>query len=148
VTVPETFAARLAEEHRALDELFGRFLGALSAGEARAAAEAIAAFDDTLRLHTKTEEEQVYSAIESPKLAPPPAENEDHRRFRLFRLEHVQIRELSGMIRRVVTTAQDLVSARRLAGSLARRWDEHTAREEKEVYGPPHPIPLPPGEGT
>ena len=54
---------------------------------------------------------------------------------RQLRLEHVQIRELSGMMRRLLAGARDLEGARRLAGGLARRWDAHTAREEAELLG-------------
>jgi hypothetical protein len=129
----DPLAALLIEEHRRLDELFGRFLAAAFAGEEGAAAEAIGAFDEDLRRHTAMEEERIYPASPTEKLAPTPSEDEEARRFRVLRLEHVQVRELSGMIRRLLAEARDIESARRLAGNLARRWDEHTAREEKEI---------------
>jgi hypothetical protein len=62
--------------------------------------------------------------------------------FRELRLEHVQIRELSAMIRRVLGESADLAGAGALAASLAKRWDAHTRREETEWLGgvtPPAP---------
>jgi hypothetical protein len=129
-----TLAGRLEQEHRRLDELFGRFLAAAHAGDAAAARSAIEDFDGDLRRHTAFEEERLYPAPPSRKLAPPQVEDEPARRFRELRLEHVQVRELSGMLRRLLE-AGDLDAARRLAGSLARRWDAHTTREQKEVFG-------------
>jgi hypothetical protein len=49
-------------------------------------------------------------------------------------LEHVQIREVSGMMRRLLEEKRDLAAARALCGNLARRWEAHTAREEREVF--------------
>ncbi len=48
--------------------------------------------------------------------------------------EHVQIRELSGMIVRLLAEKNDLEGTRRLAPNLARRWDAHTTREERDVF--------------
>lgn len=131
----EELTSRLAREHRELDERFGRFLAAAYAGETAAAREAIEAFDDALRRHTASEEEQLYPPAPAHELAPPAQEDQAARRFRELRLEHVQVRELSGMIRRLLGEQQDLEAARRLAPNLARRWDAHTAREEKEAFG-------------
>ncbi len=38
------------------------------------------------------------------------------------------------MIARLLSEKQDLEGARRLAPNLARRWDGHTEREEREVF--------------
>ncbi|MGH9368070.1 MAG: hemerythrin domain-containing protein [Thermoanaerobaculia bacterium] len=130
----EPLTAILAREHRELDELFGRFLAAASAGSLEAATEAIESFDRELRRHTRLEEERLYPAAPARSLAPPPAEEQDARLFRELRLEHVQVRELSGMIRRVLAEKGDLEAARRLCGNLARRWDAHTAREERDAF--------------
>jgi hypothetical protein len=54
---------------------------------------------------------------------------------RELRLEHVQVREVSAMIRRLLEEKNDLEGARRLAPNLARRWDAHTSREERELFG-------------
>jgi hypothetical protein len=128
-------ASTLAREHRDLDDRFGRFLAAAAAGETAAASEAIAAFDDALRLHTAFEEERIYPPAAPHALAAPAQEDDSARRFRELRLEHVQVRELSGMIRRLLGEKQDLEAARRLAPNFARRWDAHTVREDKELFG-------------
>lgn len=129
----EPLAARLVGEHRRLDELFGGFLAAVSAADLEGSATAIAAFDEALRRHTELEETELYPPPVSGKLAAPAEEQAEQRRFRELRLEHVQIREVSGMIRRLLSEKRDLEGARRLAPNLARRWDAHTAREEREV---------------
>jgi Hemerythrin HHE cation binding domain len=129
-----SLAALLEREHRHLDELFGRFLGAAAAGDAGAAREAIAAFDDELGRHTAFEETRAIPAPEGHKLAAPVAEAEGARLFRELRLEHVQVREVSAMIRRLLEEKSDLEGARRLAPNLARRWDAHTTREERELF--------------
>jgi hypothetical protein len=129
-----SLSALLEREHRQLDELFGRFLGAASAGNCAAAREAIAAFDDELGRHTAFEEARAIPAPEGHKLAPPEAEGQDARLFRELRLEHVQVREVSAMIRRLLEEKADLEGARRLAPNLARRWDAHTTREERELF--------------
>ena len=132
----ESLAERLTREHRELDELFGRFLAAVSRGQTGDAAAAIEAFDRELRVHTELEEERLYPPLPSPqKLAAPVEEEEEARRFRELRLEHVQVRELSGMIRRLLTEEKNLDAARALQGNLARRWDAHTTREETEAFG-------------
>jgi hypothetical protein len=133
--VAEPSLAELLElEHRQLDELFGRFLGVVTAGDDRSAREAIAAFDDELVRHTAYEEERLLPVPGGHKLAPPDAEETDARLFRELRLEHVQVREVSAMIRRLLEEKSDLDGARRLCANLARRWDAHTAREERELF--------------
>lgn len=129
-------AVRVRAEHHRLDELFGVFLGAASAGDAEAAAAAIIAFDDALRRHTVLEEERLFPPAPPGKLVPSPDEDAAATLGRQLRIEHVQIRELSGMMRRLLAEARDLEGARRLAGGLARRWDAHTAREDAELLGP------------
>lgn len=127
-------ATRLTGEHRRLDELFGRFLGAAHAGESAAALEAIREFDEALRRHTDEEEATVLAAPTGHKLAPPEAEGPGDRLHRELRLEHVQVREISAMIRHLLDEKADLEGARRLAVNLARRWDAHTEREERELF--------------
>jgi hypothetical protein len=129
----EDFSDRLTREHRRLDDLFGRFLGAAHTGDADAAREAIQEFDRALRRHTEEEEASVLAPPAGHKLAPPDAESTQQRLHRELRLEHVQVREVSAMIRRLLEEKSDLEGARRLAGNLARRWDAHTAREEREL---------------
>lgn len=129
-----TFPALLEKEHRALDDLLGRFFGAAAAGATEAAREAIAAFDEELRRHTAFEEERILATPSGHKLAPGENEAAAERLHRELRLEHVQVRELSAMIRRLLDEKGDLDGARRLAPNLARRWDAHTSREEKDLF--------------
>lgn len=125
----------LTREHRRIDDLFGRFLAAAAqAGHMAATQGAIQEFDEALRIHTALEEEHLFPSRWEHKLAPPPGEEERERLFRELRLEHVQIREVSGMVARLLFEKQDLEGARRLAPNLARRWDAHTGREEREVF--------------
>jgi hypothetical protein len=126
-------ADRARREHRRLDDLFGRFLGAVAAGETSAARAAFGEFDGELRRHT-AEEERHFPGAPDGKLFAPSAEDPLARLGRQLRLEHVQIRELSGMIRRLLDEKADLEGARRLAGSLAPRWDAHTRREEEHAF--------------
>ncbi len=129
-----SLAAALEREHRRLDELFGAFVAAITAGNLEACRSAMGAFDAELRRHTATEEDGILPDPEGHKLAP--AEHED-RRVRIgreLRLEHVQVRELSAMILRLLEERGDLEGARRLAPNLARRWDAHTTREEAELF--------------
>jgi hypothetical protein len=121
-----------------LDHLFGRFLGAAGAGDAGSAREAIREFDEALRLHTAAEERSIL-ALPGPgtgghRLAQPETETAAQRLRRELLLEHVQIRELSAMIRHLLEEKNDLEGARRLAPNLARRWDAHTSREERELF--------------
>ena len=126
-------AARLVSEHRKLDQLYGRFLTAAFAGDAAAATPAIEEFDRELRRHTSEEEQSLFEALPGHRLAAPAQETESQRFSRELRLEHVQVRELSGMIVRRLSEGAPLEEVRALAGSLARRWDAHTRREEEEL---------------
>jgi hypothetical protein len=130
---------RLTRDHRALDDLFGRFLGAAAAADVDAALEAIASFDDELRRHTAVEEDSGILGAAGKKLLPDDAADAAARLHRELRVEHVQVRELSAMIRRTLEEKRDLEGARRLAGNLARRWDAHTTREERELFSAPSP---------
>lgn len=136
-TSPGPFAGALAAEHRRLDQLFGEFLAASFAGDADAARRSIERFDEALRKHTALEEDSVFPLPAGRKLVPAQEEPARERLFRELRLEHVQIREVSGMILRLLADNGDLAAARALAPNLARRWDAHTAREEREVFGKP-----------
>lgn len=127
-----TLAETLAEEHRLLDDLFGRFL---AAPDRDGAARAIREFDEALRSHTEREEEQIFPSAPEGKLVVRGGETDRERLFRELRLEHVQIRELSGMIVRQLGASADARAARGLAANLARRWDAHTTREEREAIG-------------
>ncbi len=126
----------LRREHDRLDDLLGRFFGAAHAGALDAARDSLFAFDDALRRHTADEEERILPPVAVPgrKLLPGEEEPESERLGRELRLEHVQIRELSAMMRRLLEQ-HDLAGAERLAANLARRWDAHTAREEKMLAG-------------
>jgi hypothetical protein len=124
----------LRTEHRDLDTLFGRFLAACANGAPPDAAAAIARFDEALRLHLRVEE-TLFPPAAAGKLVAVEGESAAEILFRELRLEHVQIRELSGMIRRVLADSADLAAARALSGRLARRWDDHTRREEREWLG-------------
>ncbi|HEY2797553.1 MAG TPA: hemerythrin domain-containing protein [Thermoanaerobaculia bacterium] len=128
----EPLADFLRREHGRLDELLGRFFGAAHAGSLEAAREALAVFDDALRQHTAHEEERILPPVSGRKLLPGEEESARGRLGRELRLEHVQIRELSAMMRRLLEQG-DLQGAARLAASLARRWDAHTAREEQAL---------------
>lgn len=131
--LPEEDAIVLASEHRDVDTLLGEFLRAASSGALAEAVEAIARFDDALRVHMMAEEE-LFPARPA-KLATSPGETEAEGFFRELRLEHVQIRELSAMIRRVLGESGDLSAAQSLAAGLARRWEAHTLREETDWWG-------------
>ena len=122
---PPPLAELLALDHRRLDDLFGRFLTAMGAKDTAAETAAIRRFDHALRLHTALEEEHLFPAVPGQKLVAAPGESDR---------EHVQIREVSGMMARLLVEKNDLPGARALAGNLARRWDAHTTREEKEAY--------------
>jgi hemerythrin HHE cation binding domain-containing protein len=128
---PASAAELLEKDHRRLDNLFGRFL---ASPDRESASRAISIFDAALRAHTRLEEEHVFPVAPEGNLVARTGESEDERLFRELRLEHVQIRELSGMIVRQLGDAGDAAAARGLAASLARRWDAHTEREEREGY--------------
>lgn len=123
----------LTREHRRLDELFGRFLAAATSGDGAGAQRAAREFDEELRRHTAFEEEHILEE-RARKLIPPGEESQVARRSRELRLEHVQIREVSGMIRVLLERDGDLTGALRLAPNLARRWDAHTTREERDLF--------------
>jgi len=125
----------LTREHRHLDDLFGRFLGAAQADNAGLARDAIRDFDEALRIHTAAEEQSILALPEGHRLDPPETETVVERLHRELRLEHVQVREVSAMTRRLLEEKNDLEGARRLAPNLARRWDAHTSREERELFG-------------
>jgi hypothetical protein len=127
----------LIAEHRELDAKLGRFLAAAGAGALADARASIADFDEALRRHTSDEEERLFAPPPARKLLPDAeAEESDTARLsRELRLEHVQIRELSGMMRRLVEESGDIEGARRLFGNLARRWDAHTQKEERSLAG-------------
>ncbi|MDQ6894645.1 MAG: hemerythrin domain-containing protein [Acidobacteriota bacterium] len=125
------FPESIRTDHRDLDELLGRFLQAAAAGSLSAAVQAIATFDDALRFHTRMEE-SMFPELRAGKLVASPGETAADILFRELRVEHVQIRELSGMTRRVLGETADLAGARGLAASLANRWDAHTKREERD----------------
>ncbi len=126
----------LIAAHRALDDLLGRFLAAASAGQLDAARQSIAEFDAALRRHMADEEDRLFAPPPERRLVPPEDETDSARLSRELRLEHVQIRELSGMMLRLVVENGDLTGAQRLFGNLARRWDAHTAKEERELGRP------------
>ena len=128
----ESIVDLLRREHRRLDELLGRFFGAAHAGALEAAREAAATFDDALRIHTADEEARIFPSHSGRKLVPGEEEPDPERLGRELRLEHVQIRELSAMMLRLLEH-DDLAGAERLAANLARRWDAHTVREEREL---------------
>jgi len=91
-------------------------------------------FDAALRRHTELEEEHLFPAAPGEKLSSRADESERDRLFRELRLEHVQIRELSGMMVRQLGGSGGAAAARGLAANLARRWDAHTSREEREAF--------------
>lgn len=124
----------LARDHRRLDDLFGRFLAAAGANDLTFAARAMREFDAALRRHMELEEEHLFPASPGEKLAPTPGEGDRERLFRELRLEHVQIREVSGMMASLLDEGNDVAGTRALAGNLARRWDAHTAREELDAF--------------
>ena len=123
-------AAALVSEHRDLDALLGAFLAAASGGALAASVDAIARLDDAIRVHSRFEESLFPAA--TGKLVARAGETPREKLFRDLRLEHVQIRELSGMIRRVLGESGDLGGARALATKLVARWESHTTREETE----------------
>jgi hypothetical protein len=120
----------LQSEHRDVDALLGEFIQAAWSGALADAVDAIARLDDAVRVHMSAEEQLFPPA--PAKLAATAGESEPEAFFRELRLEHVQIRELSGMIRRVLGESADLSAAQNLAAGLAKRWEAHTKREEEE----------------
>jgi len=124
---------RLTRQHRGLDTHLGRFLAAAQSGAVEPAREAMAAFDDELRRHMALEEERLIPEASGQGLATGRDESDRERLGRELRLEHVQVRELSGMMRRVLEDTGDLAAALRLFPNLARRWDAHTEKEERSI---------------
>jgi hypothetical protein len=124
-----------AVEHAAVEERMGRVLALVSGGDAAGARAAIAELDDAMRRHTAEEEERFIPAPPSKKLAPSEGETERERLGRELRLEHVQIREVVGMMRRLIEERGDLAGAKALFGGLARRWDAHVEKEVRELSG-------------
>lgn len=132
----DAFAAGLSAAHRELENMLGRFLAAAEARETAAARDALTAFDDALRSHTEEEEEKLLLPAPGGKLVAAEDESESARLSRELRLEHVQIREVSGLMRRLLEEHSDLDGARRLFPNLARRWDAHIAKEERAFATP------------
>ena len=128
-----TLATSLEAEHRELDQLLGRFLAAATAGDVEAAGAGLKEFDEILRSHTRREEERLYGKPAGRKLVPAQDEAAETP-WRELLLEHVQIREVSGMMRRLLEEKKDLAAARALCGNLASRWEAHTTREERDVF--------------
>jgi hypothetical protein len=124
-------AELLARDHRRLDDLFGAFL---AAGDRESAARAMGEFDDALRRHTHLEEEFLFPRERGEKLVASDTETDRERLGRELALEHVQIRELAGIIVRQFGPGGDPRGVPGLAASLARRWDAHTSREERDAY--------------
>ena len=130
----ESPAEFFAREHARIEMLMGRVLATASAGgDDCAARAAVVELDDALRRHTAEEEETLIPAPASRKLAPSARETERERLGRELRLEHVQIREIVGMMRRLVEERGDVAGVRGLFGGLARRWDAHVEREVREL---------------
>lgn len=124
-------AELLEQDHRRLDDLFGAFL---AAGDRESAARAMGSFDEALRRHTRLEEEFLFPRERGEKLVASDTETDRERLARELALEHVQIRELSGMMVRQLGLGGDPRGVPGLAASLARRWDAHTSREERDAY--------------
>ncbi len=138
--MPESRAVSEVEDlglaHRRLDLLLGAFLAAADTGALSPARDAIAAFDDELRRHTELEEGTILPPAAGHGLAPAAHETDEARLGRQLRLEHVQIREVSGLMRRLVEEKGDVAGARRLFPNLARRWEAHTEKEERQLFPP------------
>jgi len=126
-----SLAELLEQDHRRLDDLFGAFL---AAGDRESAARAMGEFDEALRRHTRLEEEFLFPRERGEKLVASDTETDRERLGRELALEHVQIRELSGMIVRQLGPGGDPRGVPGLAASLARRWDAHTSREEGDAF--------------
>lgn len=130
---PAQVAALITQDHRHLDDLLGRVVSAFASGDAARAAQAVSAFDRGLRRHTGLEEEHLFARAAGSKLVARTDEQEADRLARELSVEHVQVRELSGMILRLLEEKGDHESARRLLPNLLRRWDAHTTREEAQL---------------
>lgn len=123
----------IVRDHRHLDDLLGRCLSVFASQDVTLAADAMMAFDSELRRHTTAEDEHLFARLPKGKLVPGTDESEPERLRRELSLEHVQVRELSGMLVRMLTERRDLHSVNALFPSLLRRWDAHTSREESAL---------------
>jgi hypothetical protein len=130
---PDAFFAR---EHAAIETLMGGLLGAVASEIAEAARLAVAELDDAIRRHTADEEAWIYPATADAKLVAKAGETPRERLARELRLEHVQLREVVGMMRRLIEERGDLAGAKALFGGLARRWDAHVEREVRGLTRP------------
>jgi hypothetical protein len=92
----------------------------------------MSAFDRELRRHTALEDDRLLAHPRGRKLVAAADEADEDRLRRELALEHVQIRELSGIILRLLEE-NDREGARRLLPGLMRRWETHTAREERSL---------------
>jgi hypothetical protein len=122
--------ARLLRDHRHLDDLLGRCVWAFTSEDFSSAVQAIAAFDRELRRHTSLEDEHILERRPGGKLVPSPQESDEKVLRQELAVEHVQVRELSGMLLRLVSERSDLKAARAMLPNLLRRWEAHTSREE------------------
>lgn len=129
---PADLAGIIVRDHRRLDDLLGLVLGAFGSADPGAAAESMDAFDRELRRHTGFEDERLLAHSPGGKLVASEGEPDADRLRRELALEHVQIRELSGIILRLLGE-NDREGARRLLPGLMRRWEAHTAREERSL---------------
>jgi hypothetical protein len=133
VSDPPTLRKAIEAAHAGLEERLGAFLTLLGKGDVDGAAEAIADFDAALRAYTEAKERWLYPPREGARLAPAENETPQEALYRQLALEHVQLKELSGMLSRVVAEKRDLEGARRLVGRLLGRWDSHAARTLTEA---------------
>lgn len=131
---PADVLGYITRDHRDLDDLLGRLLTALDSGDLTRAKEAMTVFDAGLRRHTSLEDEHLFMRTAGAKLLEGPQEGEDERVRRELSLEHVQVRELSGMILRFLAEKDDPIAARAMLPNLLRRWDAHTSREEAALH--------------
>ena len=135
---PDQAASRLAQEHRDIEALLELFFESLAASDPVAAEAAIGGFDDALRRHTAFEDERLPPPA-GRKLVGTAEEGDVEREARARRLEGVQMRELSGILRRLLAERRDLASVPGLAANLARRWDAHAARPLPDGLAPQPP---------
>ncbi|HEY7368428.1 MAG TPA: hypothetical protein VIA29_00970 [Thermoanaerobaculia bacterium] len=125
--------AALEAAHGALEEKLGVFLTALARSDADTAGSSIVDFDAALRRYTEAKERWLYPPRESERLVPAEDETPEQALYRQLALEHVQLRELSGMLCRIIGEKSDIEGARRLVGRLLGRWDGHSGRTMTEA---------------
>jgi hypothetical protein len=130
---PDPLRSAIEETHRRLEERLGEFLTALGHGDAASAGAAIQEFDTALRRYTEAKEKWLYPARETERLVPVEGETPEQALYRQLALEHVQLRELSGMLCRIIGEKSDIEGARRLVGRLLGRWDGHAGRTLTEA---------------